>query len=111
MSIEDEIARILRENVGRAIPAPDVATGDPPSRRLPRLRGVPGIYIEDENTALFILEDEVGEKVHLPIDGQSLALMADLIRYVLQVGLERSDEREAKPTSIDLVVTRKAAGW
>ena len=95
MSLEDDIATIFRANVGRELtPAESAGDGEKPIR-LPRLRGVPGIYIEDENTALFILENEAGEKVHLPVDGKSLPLIADLIRYVLKVA--PGDAQPAEP--------------
>lgn len=108
MSLEDEIARIFRQNVGRTVATPVIEADAAPPIRLPRLRGVPGIYIEDENTALFILENEAGEKVQLPVDGRSLPQLADLIRYVLQSALEPA---EPPPASAGLVPVDRAAGW
>lgn len=108
MTLEDEIARIFRRNVGRSVAAPTVERDAPPPARLPRLRGVPGIYIEDENTAIFVLENEAGEKVHLPVDGHSLPQLADLIRYVLQVAPEHET---AKAPATDLVPAKEAVGW
>lgn len=95
VALEDDIASIFRTNLGRELtPVEPAGDGERPIR-LPRLQGVPGIYIEDENTALFIFENEVGEKVHLPVDGRVLPLIADLIRYVLKVAPPES--RTAEP--------------
>ena len=95
MALEDEIARIFGENIDFAPigTGRNLASIDGAARRLPRLRGVPGISIEDENTAVFILETDTGEKVHLPVDGKTLPLIANLIRYVLKgaSGMQRDD--------------------